>query len=323
MTKILITGAKGQIGSDLLDALRAEHGADAVLATDIHTAAGDEAGPFEILDVRDAARMRELVERNRIDTVYHLASILSAAGERKPELCWDVNMNGLRNVLAMAGERGLRVFWPSSIAAFGPATPRENTPQVTVLDPTTMYGVTKVSGELLCRYAHQEHGVDVRSVRFPGIISHTTPPGGGTTDFAVNIFHEALERGSYTCFVREATRLPMMYMPDAVRSILEIMRAEADAITVRTSYNLGAMSFSAAELAEEIGRHVPGFECRYEPDFRQQIADSWPAAVDDSLAREDWGWRHRYDLPEMVEDMLANLRVRLSGAAGARPSDHS
>jgi nucleoside-diphosphate-sugar epimerase len=321
MTKILITGAKGQIGSDLLDALRAERGADAVLATDIYTGDGDEGGPFEILDVRDADRMRELVERYGVATVYHLASILSATGERKPELCWDVNMNGLRNVLALARERGLRVFWPSSIAAFGPATPRENTPQVTVLDPTTMYGVTKVAGELLCRYAHEEHGVDVRSVRFPGIISHTTAPGGGTTDFAVNIFHDALERGAYTCFVRAETRLPMMYMPDAVRAILEIMRADAEAITVRTSYNLGAMSFSAAELAEEIGRHVPGFECRYAPDFRQQIADSWPAAVDDSLAREDWGWRHRYDLPEMAEDMLANLRARLSGAA-TRLTDH-
>lgn len=312
MTKILVTGAQGQIGSDLLGRLADLHGSQQVIATDIQPPRGRFGGVREEeLDVRDARRLRALVEEHGITEVYHLASLLSASGEQRPQLCWEVNMEGLRHVLELARERGLRVFWPSSIAAFGPETPRENTPQSTVLDPTTMYGVTKVAGELLCRYYASSFGVDVRSVRFPGIISHTAEAGGGTTDYAVEIFYAALEQGAYSCFVSADTRLPMMYMPDAVRSIVEIMQAPSERIGVRTSYNLAALSFSAAELASEIGRHVEGFEVRYEPDFRQRIADSWPASIDDSRARSDWGWRHAYDLPRLVADMLENLSSRL------------
>jgi nucleoside-diphosphate-sugar epimerase len=308
MSRILVTGANGQIGSDLVSALRERHGEDGVVRTDIRPPpAGRVQGPYEDLDVRDRARFGELVEHYDISTIFHLASLLSATGERDPGLCWEVNSDGLRNALELARLRRLRVFWPSSIAVFGPGTPQQDTPQVTILDPTTMYGITKVAGELLCRYYAEQYEVDVRSVRFPGLISHGTQPGGGTTDYAVDMFYGALERGEYTCFVEPDSRLPMLYMPDAVRSMLEIMDADPAAITVRTSYNLAGMSFTPAELASEIRRHVPGFECRYEPDFRQRIAASWPAVVDDSRAREDWGWRPRYDLPGLVEDMLRNL----------------
>jgi nucleoside-diphosphate-sugar epimerase len=325
MSKILVTGASGQIGSDLVAALRERHGADGVIASDLHAASPDDSGdavPYERLDVLDAARLRGIVERYDVGEIHHLASLLSATGEERPELCWRVNVEGLRNVLELARERGLRVFWPSSIAAFGPATPRYDTPQSTVLDPTTMYGVTKVSGELLCRYHAERWGVDVRSVRFPGIVSHGAPPGGGTTDYAVGIFYGALQEGRYTCFVRPETRLPMMYMPDAVRSVLDLMDADAAEITVRTSYNLTAMSFSAEELAEEIRRRIPEFEVTYEPDFRQRIADSWPAVIDDSQARADWGWRPEYDLPAMVDDMLRSLAEKLSTGSGAAGPAH-
>jgi nucleoside-diphosphate-sugar epimerase len=313
MSKILVTGARGQIGSDLVTLLRQRHGPDQVIATDLRPAGADEAGigPVHALDVRDADALADLVARSDVETVYHLASLLSATGEQNPDLSWDVNLQGLRNVLSAARERGLKVFWPSSIAVFGPDTPRENTPQSTVLEPTTMYGITKVAGELLCRYHAEKYGVDVRSVRFPGIVSHSTPPGGGTTDYAVHIFYDALRHGSYVCFVRPDTRLPMMYMPDAVRSILEIMDAPSEVISVRTSYNLSAMSFTAEEIAAEIRRHLPEFVCRYEPDFRQAIADSWPRAVDDARARSDWGWRERYGLAAMVEDMLQQLSRKL------------
>jgi nucleoside-diphosphate-sugar epimerase len=322
MTKILVTGAQGQIGSDLLHVLAGLHGPENIVATDIQPPAGHAAGVHEeILDVRDAARLGALVAAHGVTDVYHLASLLSATGEKDPQLCWEVNMEGLRHVLELAREKGLRVFWPSSIAAFGPRTPRDPAPQHTVLDPTTMYGVTKVAGELLCRYYAEAFGVDVRSVRFPGIISHAAEAGGGTTDYAVEIFYAALRSGSYTCFVSAETRLPMMYMPDAVRSIVELMAAAPERIGVRTSYNLGALSFTAAELAGEIARHVEGFEVRYDPDFRQQIADSWPAAVDDSAARRDWGWRHAYDLPRLVADMIENLSARLG--AGRLSSTHS
>jgi nucleoside-diphosphate-sugar epimerase len=324
MANILITGAKGQIGSDLVTALREQSRDERIVATDLQSPfTYDEVPtPYEVLDVRDRDRLRALIEQYEIDTVFHLASLLSATGEQKPDLCWDVNLDGLRNVLDAARTHRLRVFWPSSIAVFGPDTPKQNTPQTTVLDPTTIYGITKVTGELLCRYYADQYGVDVRSVRFPGIISHNAPPGGGTTDYAVNIFYAALERGSYTCFVQADTRLPMMYMPDAVRSMLEIMRADPAAVRIRTSYNLAAVSFSAEELAAEIRKHIPGFECRYEPDFHQAIADSWPAIIDDSRAREDWGWRHDYDLSTLAEDMLENLSHKLTtrgNAAGTAP----
>jgi nucleoside-diphosphate-sugar epimerase len=311
MATTLVTGAAGQIGTDLVRALRARDGADAVVATDLAPAPeawGD--GPSETLDVTDRDAIRRLVETHRVDTVYHLASLLSATGERKPAAAWEVNVNGLRHVLEAARERRLRVFWPSSIAVFGPTTPRV-APQRTVLEPSTIYGVTKVTGELLCQYYHAKHGVDVRSVRYPGLISYTTPPGGGTTDFAVAIFHAAAAGEPYTCFVGPQTRLPMMYMPDALTGTLSLMDAPAAGLSVRTSYNLGALSFTAGELAEAISRRVPGFEVIYAPDYRQAIADSWPAAVDDSAARSDWGWAPAYGLDEMVDDMLAHLTARV------------
>src|SRR5690606_9502078 len=302
---ILVTGASGQIGSDLVRALRARHGDRAVLETDLAAAAPANgrkpALPYEPLDVTDRQRLAALVARYRVDTVYHLASLLSARGEQQPDLLWRVNMDGLRNVLDVAREHGLRVFWPSSIAVFGPTTPREDTPQRTVLEPTTLYGVSKVSGELLCQYYALRFGVDVRSVRLPGIVSYGAEPGGGTTDYAVEIFYKALQTGRYTCFLRPDTRLPMMYMPDAVKAMLDLMDADAAALTVRTSYNVASMSFSAEELAGAIRRHLPDFEVCYEPDFRQRIADSWPATIDDGQARADWGWRPSYDLPALVE----------------------
>jgi nucleoside-diphosphate-sugar epimerase len=302
-----VTGAAGQIGTDLVRALRARDGANAVVATDLAPANGEWGeGPAEVLDVTDASRLAELVADHRVDTIYHLASLLSATGERKPHVAWEVNVNGLRHVLEAAREHGLRVFWPSSIAVFGPTTPR-TAPQRTILEPSTVYGVTKVTGELLCQYYHAKHGVDVRSVRYPGLISYTAPPGGGTTDYAVAIFHAAVAGEAFTCFVGPDTTLPMMYMPDAIEGTLALMDAPADRISVRTSYNVGALSFTAAELADALVRRVPGFEVRYEPDYRQTIADSWPAAVDDSEARRDWGWAPRYDLETMVEDMLQNL----------------
>ncbi|MEM8600375.1 MAG: NAD-dependent epimerase/dehydratase family protein [Bacteroidota bacterium] len=308
--RILVTGAGGQIGSDLVRLLRARHGRDAVLATDLrpllHTG-----GPADVLDVRDADRLRRLCDRHGIDTVYHLASLLSATGEQQPHLAWDINMNGLRHVLEVARAQAQRVFWPSSIAAFGPTTPRDATPQTTVLEPTTMYGLTKVSGELLCQYYALKFGVDVRSVRYPGLISSGAPPGGGTTDYAVDMFRAAVRGDRYTCFVGPDTVLPMMYMPDALRGTLALMAAPTEAITVRTSYNFTALSFSAADLATAIRHRVPDFELAYQPDFRQYIADTWPRSVDDSQARADWGWTPEYDLDGMVGDMLARLSPRL------------
>ena len=310
MKRILITGAKGQIGSDLIIALRERYGQSRVLESDLHPSPTRLTGEYEVLNVCDPERLQTVVDRYRIDTVFHLASLLSATGEEQPELCWSVNVNGLRNVLELARSRKLRVFWPSSIAVFGPATPRDNTPQAAPLDPVTMYGITKVAGEALCRYYAVRWGVDVRSVRFPGIISYTAPPGGGTTDYAVAMIAAALQKQEYTCFVRPSTRLPMMYMPDAVQSILTLMEADAGMVRVRTSYNLTATSFSAEELTAEIQKRIPDFSVHYAPDFRQEIADSWPTAIDDSRAREDWGWRHQYDLPAMINDMLHHLALR-------------
>lgn len=314
MGTILVTGARGQIGSDLVAELRRRHGRDAVLETDLHPLPNGGNPLYEALDVRDRDRLDALVRTHRIETVYHLASLLSATGEHKPDLAWAVNVQGLRNVLEVARTYGLRLFWPSSIAAFGPDTPRENTPQAGPLDPVTMYGVTKVTGELLCRYAFQRDGVDVRSLRYPGLISHATKPGGGTTDYAVEIFYAALEGEPYTCFLRPDTRLPMMYMPDAVRATIDLMDADAEAISVRTGYNITALSFSAEELADALRKRFPDFEVAYEPDFRQAIADSWPASVDDSQARADWGWQPAYDLDRMVDDMIDHLAAKLNVA---------
>jgi nucleoside-diphosphate-sugar epimerase len=309
---ILVTGARGQIGSDLVEALRQRHGAAQILETDLTPPSPpvDTASPFEVLDVTDAERLDALVQQYDVHTIYHLASLLSATGEQHPDKCWHVNVNGLRHVLNAAQTHDLKVFWPSSIAVFGPKTPKYNTPQTTVEDPATMYGITKVTGEMLCRYYAHRSGVDVRSLRLPGIISYSAPPGGGTTDYAVEIFHEALQHGTYTCFVRPDTRLPMMYMPDTIKAILDLMDAPPEAIRVRSSYNVAAVSFSAEELVDALQQHLPDFTCTYAPDYRQAIADSWPSAIDDHRAREDWGWQHTYDLPTLVEDMLDHLAPR-------------
>ena len=312
--KILVTGACGQIGSELTMALRQRYGYDNVLATGHKTDPSEElctSGPFEFIDVTRQETVEEVVKRYDIDTIYHMAAILSAVGEKNPHLAWDVNINGLYNILEIAREHEMvRVFCPSSIAAFGPETPRDNTPQETILRPKTMYGVTKVAGELLCDYYFRRFGVDVRGVRYPGIISSETLPGGGTTDYAVEIFHEAIKHGRYTCFLREDTVLPMMYMPDCIKATIDLMEADLSQLKHHTDFNLAAMSFCPAELVAEIKKHIPGFTCEYKPDFRQQIADSWPRTIDDSAAQEEWGWQPSYDLAEMTADMLEKLGRR-------------
>jgi len=313
--KILVTGAVGQIGSELTMALRDRYGPDNVVAAGHRKPPSPklrDSGPFEYIDVTQRDSLAEVVSRYNIDTVYHMAAILSAVGEARPQLCWDVNINGLYNVLELARERGLaRLFCPSSIAAFGPETPRDNTPQETVLRPRTMYGVTKVSGELLCDYYFYRYGVDVRGVRYPGIISNVTPPGGGTTDYAVEIFYEAIRHKRYVCFVREDTVLPMMYMPDCIKATIDLMEADLACLKHHADFNLAAISFSAGELAAEIGKHIDGFVVTYEPDpIKQAIADSWPRTIDDSAAREEWGWKPSYDLASMTADMIQKLSWR-------------
>jgi nucleoside-diphosphate-sugar epimerase len=311
--RILMTGAAGQIGSELARVLRSKYGDDNVLATDVIRPEGPlaESGPFEILNIIDRSGLGGLIRKYRIDTVYHLAALLSATGEKHPQKAWEVNINGLHNVLEAAREHGLvRVFSPSSIAVFGPATPRENTPQDTVLDPKTIYGVTKVAGELLCDYYVLKYGVDVRGCRYPGIISHQTLPGGGTTDYAVAIYYEAVKHGRYTCFVREDTRLPMMYMPDCLKCTTDLMEADFSRLRHHSNFNVTAMSFTAGGLAAEIQKRIPSFLCDYKPDFRQAIADSWPASIDDAAARREWGWKPEYDIARMTDDMLAALRRR-------------
>lgn len=309
--RILIIGANGQIGTELAEALAQRHGDAAVVTSDLAPQGRLPALRHEALDVTDAAALAAVVKRHGITQVYLLAAALSASGEQHPQWAWTLNMTGLLNVLELARTVKLeRVFWPSSIAAFGPGTPAQ-APQHTVMDPGTVYGISKLAGERWCAWYHAKHGVDVRSLRYPGLISWKTAPGGGTTDYAVDIFHGALQRGRYTSFLRPDTRLPMMYMPDAITATLALMDAPADAISERGSYNLAGVSFTPAEIAAEIARHLPGFQLECQPDFRQAIADSWPQAIDDSLARRDWGWAPRYDLPTMVADMLAELRPRL------------
>ena len=314
--RILVTGACGQIGSELTPVLRERYGDSNVIASDIRPPQSScliGTGPFETLDVCDRARMEELIAGHHVDTVYHMAAILSAAGEENPALAWSVNIQGLVNVLELARSHRLaRVFCPSSIAVFGPETPRDRTPQITVLQPTTMYGVTKVTGELLAEYYVQRFGLDVRGVRYPGIISSETPPGGGTTDYAVDMFYQALRTRRYTCFVRPDTVLPMMYMPDCIKATLDLMDADFSSLRDHAGFNIASMSFSAQELEAEIRKHLPDFVCAYEPDFRQAIADSWPQTIDDAPAREQWGWQPEYDLASMTEDMLRTLGPRLT-----------
>lgn len=316
---VLITGAKGQLGSDLAVALRQQYGAEPVIESGRSPPVIPSALPYEILDVTNASQLQAIIEQYQITTIFHLAGVLSAKGEQQPDRCWEVNVNGLRTILEAARTYGLKVFFPSSIAVFGPHTPKLDTPQITVVDPATIYGISKATGEMLCHYYAHRFGVDVRSLRLPGIISYTAPPGGGTTDFAVEMFYAALRQGTYTCFVRPETRLPMMYMPDAIRAILMLMQADPAAITIRSSYNLAAISFSAAELVAAIQAHLPQFTCHYVPDFRQAIADSWPAVIDDSRARADWGWQHQYDLAALVSDMLAQLSEEVQPCPTPQP----
>jgi nucleoside-diphosphate-sugar epimerase len=314
MRRILVTGALGQIGSELVPALRQRHGADVVVATDVRipAAGGDPNGPSEVLDVTNARQLQDLVQRYDAGTIYHLASLLSATSEERPQMAWDLNLGGLYRVLEVARENRAAVFFPSSIAAFGPSTPRTGTPQDTIQRPNTIYGVTKVAGELLADYYAKRFGVDVRGLRFPGLISYTAPPGGGTTDYAVAIFYEALRHGSYECFLGPDTRLDMMYMPDAVRAILELMDADSARLRHRNAFNITATNFTPAELAVEIQRHLPEFRIVYRVDpVRQAIADSWPESLDDSAAREEWGWRPAFDLAAIAADMLAQLRLKL------------
>jgi nucleoside-diphosphate-sugar epimerase len=310
MEKILVTGATGQIGSELVPELRKIHGNNNVVVG-VHSRPppGDlTSGPTEKVDVADRQSVEEAVSKYDIDTIYHMAAILSAAGEKDPWLAWKVNMDGTYNVLETAREHKIvRVFCPSSIAAFGPETPRDNTPQDTVLRPRTMYGITKVAGELLCNYYFNKFGLDVRGVRYPGIISNKTLPTGGTTDYAVEIFYEAIKNGKYQCFLREDSTLPMMYMPDCIKATIDLMNADLRKLKHHTDFNLAAMSFSPKEISDEIKRLLPKFIMTYKPDQRQAIADSWPKSIDDSAAREEWGWRPSYDLKTMVKDMLTVL----------------
>ena len=310
---ILVIGSEGQIGSELVPALCERYGEARVVAADIRPQAHNRAR-FRRVDIIDRAALREIVKESHATTIYNLVSILSATGEKDPELAWRVNMEGLRNIIEISRTLGVRkVFWPSSIAAFGPRTPRIRTPQITVMDPTTMYGIAKASGELLCQYASIKYGLDVRCLRYPGILSWKTPPGGGTTDYAIAMVYEAVRKRKYTCFLRKDSVLPMMYMPDAIRATLDIMDAPSERLRLRSGYNLAAISFSPGDLEQEIQRHIPSFTCKYEPDERQRIADSWPRSINDTYAREDFNWRPRFTLRAMVADMLANVRQLIEG----------
>ncbi len=309
--KILILGAAGQIGSDLTAALRERYGNDAVVASDLHEGIPTalEGGPYVQLNAMDRQALEDVVQRFEITQVYHLVAMLSATAEQHPLKGWDLNMQTLFHCLEMAREGKIkRMFWPSSIAVFGPKSPQNQTPQHTILEPSTVYGISKVAGESWCEYYHQKYGVDVRSVRYPGLISFRGAPGGGTTDYAVHIFHEALKHGRYTSFIQADRALPMMYMPDAIRATLEIMHAPADKVRLRTAYNIAGMSFNPEEIAESIRRKLPDFSIGYAPDYRNEIAANWPASVEDSSARQDWGWQPEYDLDQMVDDMLVQLK---------------
>ena len=310
---ILLIGASGQIGTDLTMSLRAIYGASHVVASDIKSASREvmESGPFEQLDIMDPVRLNEIVLKYKVTQVYLLAALLSATAEKNIELGWALNMRSLSHVLDLARHGKVKkVYWPSSIAVFGPTTPSVNTPQHTIMDPNTVYGISKQAGERWCEYYHQKFGVDVRSIRYPGLISWKAKPGGGTTDYAVHIFHEALKYGRYESFLSETTSLPMMYMPDAIRATLELMEAPADSIKIRSSYNVAGTSFNPAEIAAVVKQYIPHFEITYKTDERQAIANSWPQSINDSLAREHWNWKHEYDLGNMAEDMMLNLKKK-------------
>ena len=305
---ILVTGALGQVGSELVEELRKKHGNDRVIATDLREPQ-HSSGPFEQLNVLDKVRLRELAGDYNVGTVYNLAALLSATAEQKPMMGWELNMEGHFNVLHLAVD-GLidRIFWPSSIAVFGPTTPRVNTPQDCIMDPTTVYGISKQAGERWNEWYHKKHGVDVRSIRYPGLVGYKAKPGGGTTDYAVDIFYQALENGKYESFLDKHTDLPMIFSGDAIRATIEVTEAPAEQINVRSSYNLAGMTFNPEQLSAEIKKHLPDFEITYKPDFRQQIAESWPGSIDDSAARNDWGWKPAYDTAGLVKVMLDNIK---------------
>lgn len=312
-TNILVVGAAGQIGTELVVALREQYGTDRVVASDLNPKPTDAlaSGPYESINVLDKNRLLEVIKAYKITEIYNLAALLSATAEKNPALGWDLNMNGLSNILDLARDGHIRrIFWPSSIAVFGPNTPKVKTPQRTIMEPTTVYGITKVAGESWCEYYNKRYGTDVRSVRYPGIIGYKSQPGGGTTDYAVHIFYEAIKHGTYECFLSEEAALPMMYMPDAIKATLEIMNAPAEHIKIRTSYNISGVSFTPDMLADSIKQHIPEFTISYKPDYRDGIAKSWPGSIDDSMAREDWGWKPEYSLERIVSDMLEHLREK-------------
>lgn len=314
MNKIIVIGASGQIGSDLTLELRNRFGNDNVIASDIKNAAEDvmSSGPFESIDVMDENRVLEVVKKYDISQVYLLAAMLSGSAEKNPKKAWDLNMKSLLSLLDMTKEGTIKkLFWPSSIAVFGPTTPKHDTPQISVMEPSTVYGISKLAGERWCEYYFRKYGADVRSVRYPGLISYKTEAGGGTTDYAVEIFYEAIKNSKYECFLTENTSLPMMFMPDAIRGTIDLMEADPAKVKIRSSYNLSGISFNPRELAAEIKKHIPEFAISYKPDFRQQIAESWPESINDQDARADWGWHHEYDLAAMTDVMLKEIRAKL------------
>ncbi len=310
MDKILVIGAAGQLGSELTRSLADQFGGDQVIATDLRATASEQFPfcRFEVLDVMDKDALGALVKKEKVTQIYHLAAVLSATGERNPQFAWQLNMDSLLHVLELAKECGLdKIYWPSSIAVFGPGTPKINTPQFCEKNPNTVYGISKLAGEGWCNYYFEKYGVDVRSLRYPGLIGYKSLPGGGTTDYAVDIYHKAIAKQPFTCFLSEGTCLPMMYMPDAIKATLDLMNAPREAVKIRSSYNLAGISFSPKEIFESISKQVPGFEIKYQPDFRQAIADSWPDSIDDSCAQVDWGWKPSYDLDSMSSDILKHL----------------
>ena len=313
---ILIIGAAGQIGSELVAELRKLYGSDHVYATDIKEASRDvmEGGPFQLLDVMDDKRLIHFVIRHKITQIYHLAAVLSGNAEKLPLQAWHINMNGLMNILEVAKmvEEVKKVFWPSSLAVFGPTTPRINTPQLTVMEPTTVYGISKLTGEHWCEYYFNRYGVDVRSIRYPGLISYKTEAGGGTTDYAVEIYYEAIKNNTYTCFLDKDTALPTLFMPDAIKATIDLMEADASKLTVHSSYNVGGFSLTPAEIFLEIKKHIPEFKIEYKPDFRQRIAETWPQSIDYSVSTRDWGYEYKFDLPAITEIMLEEIKKKLN-----------
>ena len=311
--KILVIGSSGQIGTELVEELRNQYGNENVIASDIKEPAAVQSGPFESLDILNKEQLITIVKKHNIKEIYLLAALLSATAEKNPAFGWELNMESLFHVLDLAKDKIInKIFWPSSIAVFGPTTPRLNTPQYTVMEPSTVYGISKQAGERWCEYYFNKYGVDVRSIRYPGLIGYKSKPGGGTTDYAVDIFHQAIENKNYECFLSEGTTLPMMYMEDAIKATIDIMQADSDNIKIRSSYNISGMSFSPKEISEEIQKHIPEFKISYNPDYRQKIADSWPQSIDDNEARQHWNWKPSFNLNQLTNDMLINLEQLLT-----------